>query len=239
MSVLAHLALLGAWVYAHAPAERAASVGQKRGSLSVRLVPRMLTTTAPISQPATPRPAPPKPIRHALIAPDTPKPTPRTTPAPVMAAGTPTPPAPAAPAGASFANLFAPIISRPIGHGRWGAAPPPIPSAPDMAMQREQAIQATRQAVSERLAQLQGRLNEHPLAGPCAIRIDMDHRQSEVHCAAPQEQALVWSYLGSILQAGAVTTDNSTRCLTMTARDMAWTPCAIDAIPNATTNSGP
>jgi len=95
-----------------------------------------------------------------------------------------------------------------------------------MAMQREQAIQGLRQALADRMAQLQLRLNEQPLNGACTLRIDLSHQWGQAQCTDPQDQALVWSYLSGILPAGHPQAQDQPTCLQMQASKLAWVPCS-------------
>lgn len=101
-------------------------------------------------------------------------------------------------------------------------------------MQREQAIQALRQAVASRMAQLQARLNEQPLTGPCALRIDLAHQWGEARCADPQDQALVWSYINQLLPANRPSIEDQPICVQVQARELSWSPCpahTTDTLP--------
>ena len=217
LSLLAHGAGLLAWGPVHRPKEDSASMGQRKGHVLVTL---------------TQAKAKPKPDTPAPLPVPVPKPIPAHVPEPkadtaVVAQPLPPAPPPQQP-GATFANLFAPIINQPMGRGRWGAAPPreePPPEAA-LAMQRAQAMQSLRQLLSERFVQWQAQWRQAPLQQACDIRLSLEQRSAQINCSAPQDQATVLSQfneLFSIQPAGTHLASDS--CLHVQEASISWPPC--------------
>lgn len=267
LSVLAHGLALAGWFYVHQALQGPASIGQKRGSLSVRLL-TTSASTAPLRSVVATRPDPSlatrtgarqvlaHPQTEAAVLASTVSVSPKTADAlmpispiteqPVlaeaamvpassasqaqMASTQATPANPVAePPGARFASLFAPIISRPLGRGRWSSAPMQpqmIPVAQAAAMQREQAIQGIRQALGQRVERMKADLRATPLAQSCDIAISLERQSGQVRCQQPQDVRWVSAQLSDLLtlQPGslAMAGDN---CLRVASSDLSWVNC--------------
>lgn len=209
------------------------------------------------ARPAPALPAPAEPPAPAAPAPVAPTPEPLTTatppdalaPAPALAlaqtnadaasapAASPPPaakPPTAAPAeqpGARFANLFAPIISRPLGRGRWNAPQPLVPSPAESAMQREQAIQGTRQALASRVEALRAQLRATALAGTCQIQVSLERQAAQLDCTdAGDRQRLAALLQGIVNLQTAAASPAYDACLKASATDIQWAPCPISEL---------
>lgn len=137
-------------------------------------------------------------------------------------------PSPAAQPGARFATLFAPVIARPMGRGRWRAPPERLPP-PDALAQREQALAGLRQALSARLAQMQASLLDTPLQGRCDIRIDPAGRRAHMLCTAASDEPRLWSLLDGLLVAGPVGHAAEPVCIEARSHRIEWRDCAATA----------
>ena len=137
-------------------------------------------------------------------------------PMPAMAASKP---------GAQFANLFAPLTTRPMGRGRWQTAPrPAIPL--DAQMQREQALQGLRQSLQARMMSMQGVLAQTPLADRCEVRTDLERRLAQVRCVHSADEARLWAMLAGIATAGTVPAEAAgPMCLQAQAHQIDWQDC--------------
>lgn len=241
LSVLAHALLLAGWLYGQCAHEAPSSVGQKRGNLTVTLL-------APVQPKARPAQASPPADLHTPPPRTAPVQTPTTheaaslqaaaRPATALAALAEPPglvsPAPAAPAeqpGARFANLFAPIISRPLGRGRWNAPQPLVPSPAESAMQREQAIQGTRQALANRVEALRAQLRATTLAGTCQIQVSLERQAAQLDCTdAGDRQRLAALLQGIVNLQTAAAGPAYDACLKASATDIQWAPCPISEL---------
>lgn len=222
LSVLAH-ALVAAGVYNwYRHAGPPPSVGRQRGGLTVQLAiqPKAQLPSHAPQHPQTPvshapagtdvRPQAPAPLR-AIAAPpptmeaastadarhqDAPL---ATQTAPSAVAATPAPAA--SQAGATFASMFAPVISRPIGRGRWMAsvAPAPTPLGPDV--QRLQAMDNVRRQLLDRITPLSQQLQNEGLAGACKLRIALAQQTAQLSCTQEADQARIWPALQGLVRA--------------------------------------
>lgn len=268
LSALAHGLALAWWLHAHQHEDNAPSIGQKRGSLTVTIAPvprvprpqappvvpprrhtplptpRVLATrtevahpTRTVAQAALPPDPPSLPASSGLLEDTSPAPAPAE-PRPAIAPQAPAASQPDAP-GARFANLFAPIISRPLGRGRWQTRP----SAPafderDAAMQREQAIQGTRQALYQRVEALRQSLHQAPLVGRCAIRISLTQQAAQLDCTEQVDLQRLSPQFGTVLSLQARGTPvQADSCLVVQQFELRWQACpdvAEGATPGTT-----
>lgn len=226
LSMLAHGLALAWWLHARQIEQNAPSFGQKRGSLTVTIAPPAQAPkrpTQPIAAQGGQAPAPAPRVlamqaaavshRHQVEQPTAPAATPASLPASSGLTGEPSPdpveprpaitaPMPATPEqpGARFASLFAPIISRPMGRGRWQARPAtPAIDETSSAMQREQAIQGTRQALLQRLETIRPSLHQTPLHGRCAVRISLSQQAAQMDCTEQADLQRLSPQIGSVL----------------------------------------
>ncbi|MGQ0599385.1 hypothetical protein [Aquabacterium sp.] len=133
--------------------------------------------------------------------------------------------------GARFANLFAPIISRPLGRGRWNAPQPLVPSPAESAMQREQAIQGTRQALASRVEALRAQLRATALAGTCQIQVSLERQAAQLDCTdAGDRQRLAALLQGIVNLQTAAASPAYDACLKASATDIQWAPCPISEL---------
>lgn len=139
--------------------------------------------------------------------------------------------APAEQPGARFANLFAPIISRPLGRGRWNAPQPLVPSQAESAMQREQAIQGTRQALTSRVEALRAQLRATALTGTCQIQVSLERQAAQLDCTdAGDRQRLAALLQGIVNRQTAAASPAYDACLKASATDIQWAPCPISEL---------
>jgi hypothetical protein len=245
-SVLTHALVAGLWLHnpPHKPHMR---VPERAHAAHARVTLRLYSAPQRAPAPLAVAPAPPEPIRPERAKPPRPRvrpaaaaaapvrppaieaPPPAATTSPVAAID----PAPAASAtaGAAFAGLFAPIVSRPIGNGGWGRRRVDPPPAPDPQAQREQALLALRMALLGRLNDLAGRLGEARRGGQdlqCDIAIDGVHHTAEVRCADPADQGAPWSALQGLLAAGTVPATNADLCFRLVGSQVSSQACAAD-----------
>ncbi len=128
--------------------------------------------------------------------------------------------------GARFANLFAPIISRPLGHGRWNAPQPLVPAQAEAAMQREQAIQGTRQALTSRVEALRAQLRATALTGACQIQVSLERQVAQLDCTDAGDRQRLASLLQGIVTLQAAATGLAyDACLKVSATDIQWATC--------------
>ncbi|MBI2732276.1 MAG: hypothetical protein HYX44_02880 [Aquabacterium sp.] len=257
LSTLAHALALAWWLHARHNEAGTFSVSQKRGGLTVTIAPATepARTKSPHVEPkaATQKPTKPRvPARHSLppaptqaAAPSLPPPE-APSPAPTQLPATDTP-APADPQplmssrpatttqaeapGARFANLFAPIVSRPLGRGGWQARPTAIEANPaTAAMQREQAIQGTRQALAQRMEAMRPWLREAPLQGRCEVRIALAQHAAQLNCTEAADLQRLSPQFASLLSlqpaAASLAAD---ACLLIQASEMGWQDCPAPA----------
>lgn len=252
LSVAAHGLALAGWFWVHQAMQASPGIGQKRGGLSVTLVTSPSTeldTSKHVLQ-TTGQPLRPTavsthsvmaltaPLRsigaslppHAAVDAVASRPSaisasePQAVPTPAMPLQQSQPP------GAQFASLFAPIVSRPLGRGRWSFAPPqppPMPPPAQMAaMQREQAIQGIRQSLAQRIERIRGQLRSAPLAQACDIAISLERQTGQVRCDHPQDGQWLSSQLGDLLNmlpmSAAMVGD---QCLQAAASALSWVDC--------------
>lgn len=251
LSVVAHAALLSWLISSPERHEWPASVGQRVGALQVRLNERPHDgQQANVAQPTPPdsvpintaalsntrvlnrsphKPLPrPQPGPAQPAAADTASAASSPTPALPASAATPPPPATSAP-GASFANLFAPFISRPMGRGRWGSPPPPAPPPPSPEVLRQQAVQARREQLMQSIQWLQTQLDQTPLVATCQVQITLSQSAGSVACQDPVDQNRLSATLSPFLSAAQTGVIPSEACLSLHERRIDWTPCPATA----------
>lgn len=201
-SACAHAVFL-ALLLRSAPEGGGMAVSQRKGALTVL---SLGARRSPAFRPALPEP----PQAHARTTPRPSRPTaPRTRAEPppqptepINAKAPPDDAPPAAPAavpaqpqpGSAFTSLFAPILSQPLGRGRWGAPPRHMPP-PDPMQLRQQAWLALTTDLRQRLEGL-------PQA-TCDLQFDADSREGEVRCGSPDDTAQVWALLQGLLRPGS------------------------------------
>jgi hypothetical protein len=113
-----------------------------------------------------------------------------------------------------------------MGRGRWFSAPTKQPNpAPEVAMQREQALQSVRQALMDRIEQLKGHLLAHPLTSTCDIRIDLNQKWATIACSDQNDQSQVWAYLNGLLMAAQTDATTTDACLRVEMTTVNWLPC--------------
>ena len=255
-SLLVHATAFAALVWASQPATQAPGLERRLGALMVRLE----AITAPRSQepnrgdhdaasnrdqrppsPAQPaRPAPPSP--HATVPDDSARPDPSPPPGPDHETGalkaeplaTQTLPPPASPQ-ARWGGLFTPLISQPLGRGRWGggmapSAPPPQQQA---ALQQAQAMQVQRAALMQRLQSLGALLPQTPLVGRCQVQITLGSADGQVLCDDANDLNRVRAMLNDFLAPTPLPRSDApdtlraeTICLDLQGPVIRWTPCA-------------
>lgn len=203
-SACAHVILLGLALRS-VPEPGGVAVSQRKGALTVL---SMGISRMPVSRPSMPRPEPvptAKTVQHRPPPLPTPVPSPLPPPPaepkePSNAKAPPSEAPAAAPIpvqpqpGSAFTSLFAPILSQPLGRGRWGAPPRHMPP-PDPMQVRQQAWLALTTDLRQRLEGL-------PHA-TCDIQLDADSREGEVQCASPEDTAQVWAVLQGLLRPGS------------------------------------
>ena len=211
-SVAAHALVAGLWMQT-SPHPRDAATSRPRAAMTVRLyaAPMAAVTMPPpqVASLAPARPPPARPVRAKALS----RPAPE--PEKPMAPPDRTPPPPAAVPGAAFAGLFAPIISRPLGHSVWGRRNVEPAPAPDPQTQREQALFALRMSLTGRLNDLAARLGASGQALQCTIAIDDLSHTAEVQCTDPADQGAPWSALQGLLVAGTVATADASLCFSL------------------------
>lgn len=246
LSVLAH-ALVAAGVYNwYRHAGPPPSVGRQRGGLTVQLaiqpkaqlrshapqhpqtpVSHALAGTDVRPQGATPQAQAPLPAMEAASTADA-----RHQDAPLATQTAPSTvaeaPAPAASqAGATFASMFAPVISRPIGRGRWMAsvAPAPMPLGPDV--QRLQAMDNIRRQLLDRITPLGQQLQNEGLTGACKLRIALAQQTAQLSCTQEADQARIWPALQGLVRAEPPDSHSSQAdlCWQLEGRQITSTPC--------------
>lgn len=257
LSTLAHALALACWLHARHNEAGTFSVSQKRGGLTVTIVPapQAPRTKAPHVAPKAATETPPKPrvlAAHSLPPPPSLAATPNLpppeepSPAPTQLPATDTPapadPQPLTPSrqavatqaeapGARFANLFAPIVSRPLGRGGWQARPTAIEANPaTAAMQREQAIQGTRQALAQRMEAMRPWLREAPLQGRCEVRIALAQHAAQLNCTEAADLQRLSPQFGTLLSLqppGAPLPADA--CLLVQASELGWQDCQAPA----------
>lgn len=136
-------------------------------------------------------------------------------------------PMPAAKPGARFASLFAPLVSQPIGHGRWHSATAPRPPQEAMAaMQREQAIAGIRQAVLRQAEHLQGLLQDQALQGGCDARLSLDRQLAQLRCDSSADlPRLAAALQGALRLSEALPPLPSDTCLRASGSTLSWVDC--------------
>lgn len=240
LSLLAHVTVLGILLSPPAPRDWPSSIGRKVGSaLMVRLEEHTEPVNPlPAAQPnlQTRSPAPSLSSTDADITPateasPTTEPTSQlrptdTQPAPTdqlaqQQAATP----PASAPGASFANLFAPIISRPMGRGRWTAPPIQVPPTAVPDLQRQQAAQARRDQLMQNIQWIQRQLELTPLTEGCLIQVSLQQSNGEVRCSDPGDQDRIRSAMSSLLLTGLQPNVPSEVCLQLRHHTIDWLDC--------------
>lgn len=218
------------------------SVGRRVGALMVRLVTVSHTPRpSPQSSPSDEHPQPHRPDTKSA------KPMPvraQTSPATTNASDTPTrevhPEAPKPPStpplarpGAAFASLFAPIISRPIGTGRWGAPPSPPPEIHPDQMARQQALAARRANVMQRIQGLQMVLMQQPLHEGCDVQLVVATAQGLVQCTQADDAARVAGQLSEFLSQGTPSASTQADlCLSLDGNRVTSRACSAPTPPN-------
>jgi hypothetical protein len=125
--------------------------------------------------------------------------------------------------------MFAPIISRPLGHSGWGRRTSEPGPPPDPQVQREQDLLALRMSLTGRLNDLAARLRAGGQALQCYIAIDDANRRAEVQCADPADQGAPWSALQGLLVAGTVATVDASLCFSLVGTQVTSARCAEEA----------
>lgn len=242
LSLLAHVTVLGILLSPPAQKDGPSSIGRRVGSaLIVRLTER-IEPRPPMPVVRTSRQAP-SPSPH-LVGTDAPPPAiieasspiSPAPPSPLMSPDTPSAPAdqPAAPQaatpassppGASFANLFAPIINRPMGRGRWTSPPSQLPPPVTPALQRQQAAQARRDQLMQTIQWLQRQLDLSPLAQGCLIQVTLQQSSGDVKCSTPDDQDRILSAMSALLLTGLQPNVPSEVCLQLQHRTIHWVDC--------------
>lgn len=212
-SLVAHTTVVLAVVWASQPRTEPPSLGRRLGALMVRI-----ESLAHTQAPTRPEPS----VRTAIrpdptaghVAPESPppavpqeappaQPTEVTSESPTEARTTPPPavtPPQQTPPGTTWTGLFAPLISKPLGRGRWGGmAPPPPPTQQDPALQQAQALQARRAALMQRLQTLGTLLAQTPLQGECQVELALASPHGQVSCPSANDANLVRSVLNDFL----------------------------------------
>lgn len=256
LSVLAHALVLAGYWYHHRHTPAPASLSAKQGLLTVTLMPAAHATAhpaRPAPAPASrlshhtlaahmPTPTPPPPPQRS----PSPAPTPAlasiepalqpVAEAPVDLTPPPPPPAPAPapmpatstePAGARFTNLFAPILSEPLGRPRWGRRHTAMTQAiqPAEALQQQAAL-AVRSQLQQgleawRAAQLMGQASFD-----CEAQVDYPRAEGRVQCQDPRDTATLSALLQAVLRPLAHHDDaNATTCLRLTPTQITEQAC--------------
>lgn len=248
LSVVAHAALL-TWLASHPDRhDWPASMGRRVGALQVRLNerPQDVAQIRPVPPPkkefAPSKTAATSTISVAHSAHHTPVPLPRPDPpfsaaevasaasapeaSPAASAAIPPAPATSAP-GASFANLFAPFISRPMGRGRWGSPPPSAPPQPSPDLLRQQAVQARRDQLMQSIQWLQTQLDRTPLVSRCQAQITISQTAGAVTCQDPADQNRLNAALSPFLSATQADAIPPEACLSVHERRIQWVSCPV------------
>lgn len=254
LSVLAH-ALVAAGIYNwYRHAGPAPSMGRQRGGLTVQLATPPKAQQTPVREALARTEVRPQGLAPRAQVP----PAAVTAPTPAMAAAStaatrhqdsplatqdPTPavaetPAPAASqAGATLASMFAPVISRPIGRGRWmsSVAPAPMPLGPDV--QRLQAMDNIRRQLLDRITPLGQQLQNQALAGACKLRIALMQQTAQLSCTQDADQARIWPALQGLVRAEPPDSHSSQAdlCWQLEGSQITSAPC--DATASAPTNA--
>jgi hypothetical protein len=206
-------------------------IGPKLETAAVVAAATAVGAKAPVARRTTPAvPRAPRSATAIEPAPQEAVPSSESAPAP---APTPIPPptsAPAAP-GAAFANLFAPVIMRPLGRSSWGRSAPDRVAPIDANLQREQAALELRQKLASRLHDLALRQSAGGNAVQCTIAVDSQHRIAEVHCTDPADQGAPWSALHGLLVAGNVPAAQAHLCFRVNGATVALAPCQDSLAP--------
>jgi hypothetical protein len=136
-------------------------------------------------------------------------------------------PTPEARPGAAFATLFAPIVSRPIGRGRWRPAPtqPIQPTQMSADMQREQALQAMQQSLNARVGSMQRVLPGAPLIGHCEVRVDLERRLAQLSCTKAEDEPRLIAMLSGLATASKVSDGAKLVCLQADVQQIGWQDC--------------
>lgn len=226
LSVLAHVAALSLILWHTTREADTASVGQRKGAISFRLAqlsqPRIVAPPAPPLTPPstraaihhTPEPALPHEVAIA------PEPSPQDPPA--SAEVPPPQTTPESNPGATFANLFAPLINRPMGRGHWGSPPPRPEPLNDPTIQLQTQALQTRQALQERVQQLQAHLQDTPVQGSCQVTLDLTKRWAHVQCPRDSDAAVIWSYLNGAMVEGLIEPSPYVSCLQIANSNATW-----------------
>lgn len=153
------------------------------------------------------------------------------------AAAAPPPASPTPPAanpGARFASLFAPLVSQPMGHGKWHSNTPSFrpPQEVQAAMQREQAIAGLRQAVQRQSEHWQALLGARALAGRCDIRLSLERQGMQLRCTSDEDFARLAGSLQGVLNIHPdLAPQASDSCLLAQGHDLAWVACESQSAP--------
>lgn len=242
LSLLAHAAVLAILMSQTEHRDWPSSIGRKVGSA---LIVRLKTHTASVESSSVAqamRPTPASALAHPSS--DTTRPAekaPKVSPAPPNsqidstdspsapmdqpAVAVPMTPPASSPPGASFANLFAPIISRPMGRGRWTAPPSQVQPPVEPDLQRQHATQARRDQLMQTIQWLQKQLDLTPLAGGCLIQVTLQQSSGEVRCADPEDQDRIRSATSSLLLTGLQPNVPSEVCLQLQQHTINWIDC--------------
>lgn len=244
-----HLLLGAAVLWSLQPEPAPASWGRRVGALMVRLV-TLQPAPKPIAAAPTPvaLPAPrvhkaalQPPAQHPPLEPDKP-PAPSAQEAQVAReAPVPAPsPAPAASQGARFANLFAPIIARPMGLGQWGAMPRrPEPPMPEQ-LQQQQRVAARRGQLMQQIQTLQQSMLQQPLKGRCDIRLAILPSQGMVTCAEADDVPRIAGLLSGFLTQGATPLSApADACFQAELNRVTSAGCVSDSAPKENGPEGP
>lgn len=250
-SVLAHALVLASYCYLHRNAQAPACVRARPDHLMVTLM--------PAARPGAPAPASPQaPMHRQALAVYTPAPPPQRptapAPAPALAQIEPAPqpeaeapvalpspapvPAPAAstePAGARFTNLFAPILSEPLGRPRWGRRHTAMaqPNLPAEALQQQAAL-ALRSQLQQGLEAWRSAQLVAQASFDCEAQVDYPHAEGRVQCQDPRDTATLSALLQAVLRPlarhdGA----NATTCLRLTPTQITEQACPSTPPPGS------
>lgn len=243
LSLLAHVAVLAAFSSGHANRDAPPSIGRRVGeALMVRVMAQVQTVPpSPVAQFSEPIPSPPHRQATAQseikVPPETPHTKQPVDPSPQegntdlpSAPANPSPPLPttapaSTPPGATFANLFAPIISRPMGRGRWGAPPPRIEPPQDHDLIRQQALQARRDQLTQTLRWLETQLYQTPLNNTCQVHVALSQTAGTATCSDSIDQNRITQVLTGFLSEEQSHAIPPEICLTLANSRIEWTPC--------------
>lgn len=93
-------------------------------------------------------------------------------------------------------------------------------------MQREQAIQGTRQALTSRVEALRAQLRATPLTGACQIQVSLERQVAQLDCADAGDRQRLASLLQGIVNLQAAATGFACdACLKASATDIQWATC--------------